>query len=77
MTKTPDDMTSLFETLDAAILKAVLQSRHAYEFAPDSYTYGAMTACLAAQAALGEIAKLSEAIDRERDVELQPEALAS
>ena len=48
-------------SLDKAIGEAVRQSRLAYEFVPDSYTYGSLNACLAAQNALDVIrAHLSE-----------------
>jgi hypothetical protein len=55
------DSPRILASLDAAIREAVLQSRLAYEFSPGSYTYGALSACLAAQDALGEIrSQLSE-----------------
>jgi hypothetical protein len=48
-------------SLDNAIREAVRQSRLAYEFVPDSYTYGSLNACLAAENALDVIrAYLSE-----------------
>jgi len=48
-------------SLDNAIREAVRQSRLAYEFFPDSYTYRSLNACLAAQNALDVIrAHLSE-----------------
>jgi hypothetical protein len=47
--------------LDKGIREAVRQSRLAYEFSPNSYTYGSLNACLAAENALGVIrAYLSE-----------------
>jgi hypothetical protein len=50
--------------LDDAVLNAVRQSRLAYEFSPNSYTYGSFTGCLAAQNTLGMIrARLSMHID--------------
>jgi len=52
----------LLASLEAAIREDVLRSRLAYEFSPGSYTYGALSACLAAQDALGAIrSQLSEA----------------
>jgi hypothetical protein len=42
-------------SLDNAIREAVRQSQLAYEFVPDSYTYGSLNACLAAQNALDVI----------------------
>jgi hypothetical protein len=54
----------LLASLDAAIREAVLQSGLAYEFSPGSYSYGSLTACLAAQDALDAIrSQLSEAAD--------------
>jgi hypothetical protein len=54
----------LLASLDAAIREAVLESRFAYAFSPASYTYGALSACLAAQEAFGVIrSQLSEAAD--------------
>ena len=51
-------------SLDNAIREAVRQSRLAYEFVPDSYTHGSLSACLAAQNALDVIrAHLSEDMD--------------
>lgn len=47
--------------LDNAIREAVRQSRLAYEFSPNSYTHGSLSACLAAENALDVIrAYLSE-----------------
>ncbi len=40
-------------SLDNAIREAVRQSRLAYEFSPNSYTHGSLSACLAAENALG------------------------
>ena len=49
-------------SLDNAIREAVRQSRLAYEFRPNSYTHGSLSACLAAENALGVLrAYLSEA----------------
>jgi hypothetical protein len=39
-------------SLDNAIREAVRQSRLACEFSPNSYTYGSLSACLAAENAL-------------------------
>jgi hypothetical protein len=48
-------------SLDNAIREAVRQSRLAYDFSPNSYTYGSLSAWLAAENALGVIrAQLSE-----------------
>jgi hypothetical protein len=48
-------------SLDTGIREAVRQSRLAYEFSPNSYTYGSLSACLAAENALDVIrAYLSE-----------------
>jgi hypothetical protein len=48
-------------SLDNAISEAVRQSRLAYEFSPNSYTYGSLSACLSAENALDVIrAYLSE-----------------
>jgi hypothetical protein len=48
-------------SLDNAIREAVRQSRLAYEFSANSYTHGSLSACLAAENALGVIrAYLSE-----------------
>jgi hypothetical protein len=47
--------------LDNSIREAVRQSRLAYEFCPNSYTHGSLSACLAAENALEVIrARLSE-----------------
>ena len=51
-------------SLDNAIREAVRQSRLAYDFSPNSYTYGSLSACLAAQNALDVIrAHLSDDTD--------------
>jgi hypothetical protein len=42
-------------SLDDAIREAVHQSRLAYDFYANSYTYGSLSACLAAENALGVI----------------------
>jgi hypothetical protein len=42
-------------SLENAIHEAAKQSRLAYEFSPNSYTYGSLSACLAAQNALDVI----------------------
>jgi hypothetical protein len=48
-------------SLDNAIREAVRQSQLAYKFSPNSYTYGSLSACLAAENALDVIrAYLSE-----------------
>jgi hypothetical protein len=48
-------------SLDNAIREAVRQSRLAYEYCPNSYTYGSVSACLSAENALEVIrAHLSE-----------------
>ena len=48
-------------SLDNAIREAVRQSRLAYEFRPNSYSHGSLSACLAAENALGVIrAQLNE-----------------
>jgi hypothetical protein len=47
--------------LDIGIHEAVRQSRLAYEYCPNSYTHGSLSACLAAENALEVIrANLSE-----------------
>ena len=47
--------------LDNAIREAIRQSRLAYDYCPSSYTYGSLSACLAAENALEVIrAHLSE-----------------
>jgi hypothetical protein len=38
--------------LDNGIREAIRQSRLAYEYCPNSYTYGSLSACLAAENAL-------------------------
>ena len=38
--------------LDKGIREAVRQSRLAYEYSPNSYTHGSLSACLAAENAL-------------------------
>jgi len=51
-------------SLDNGLREAARQSRLAYEFSPNSYTYGSLSACLAAENALGVIrAHLSEDMD--------------
>lgn len=39
--------------LDNGIREAIRQSRLAYEYCPNSYTHGSLSACLAAENALG------------------------
>jgi hypothetical protein len=47
--------------LDTGIREAVCQARLAYEYCPNSYTHGSLSACLAAENALEVIsAHLSE-----------------
>jgi hypothetical protein len=47
--------------LDKAIREAIRQSRLAYDYCPNSYTHGSLSACLAAENALEVIsAHLSE-----------------
>jgi hypothetical protein len=54
-------------SLDNAIREAVRQSRLAYEFYPNSYTHGSLSACLAADNALGVIrAHLEDAVSSMR-----------
>jgi hypothetical protein len=51
-------------SLDNAIREALRQSQLAYKFSPNSYTYGSLSACLAAENALDVIrAYLSEDTD--------------
>jgi hypothetical protein len=42
-------------SLENAILEAVRQSRLAYEYSANSYTYGSLSACRAAENALGVV----------------------
>ncbi|MET4345587.1 hypothetical protein ABIC08_006890 [Bradyrhizobium sp. RT9b] len=49
MTSSPERALT---SLDNAIREAVRQSRLAYEFRPNSYTRGSLSACLAAENAL-------------------------
>ncbi|MBR1155248.1 hypothetical protein [Bradyrhizobium sp. JYMT SZCCT0428] len=42
-------------SLDNAMREAIRQSRLAYEYYPNSYTYGSLNACLAALNALNAI----------------------
>jgi hypothetical protein len=44
-----------YSSLVNAISESVRQSKLAYTFKPDSYTYGALSACLAAQSALDSL----------------------
>jgi hypothetical protein len=45
-----------FRDLRRVLGEAVDQAKLAYEFSPNSYSYGALSACLAAEAALGVLA---------------------
>jgi hypothetical protein len=52
-------------SLDNAISEAVRQSQLAYEFSPNSYTHGSLSACLRAENAMGVIrAYLSDEWER-------------
>ena len=53
-----------FRDLRRILRSAVDQARLGYEFSPNSYSYGALSACLAAEAAL---AVLSDALAEDRD----------
>lgn len=50
--------------LAAHLRAAVDQAKLGYEFSPNSYSYGALSACLVAEAAL---AVLSDALAEDRD----------
>jgi hypothetical protein len=51
----PTNRHRALTSLDTAIREAVRQSRLAYEFCPDSYTHGSLSACLAAENALAAL----------------------
>jgi hypothetical protein len=46
-----------FRDLQRILREAVDQAKVGYEFSPSSYSYGALSACLAAEAALGVLAE--------------------
>ena len=53
-----------FRDLTRILRQAVDQAKLGYEFSQNSYSYGALSACLAAEAAL---AVLSDALAEDRD----------
>jgi hypothetical protein len=54
----------------AEIKKAIAEAKAAYQFVPNTYTFGALSACLAAEQAL---AVLSDALsEEERGQEARP-----
>ena len=49
------------------IRKAIAEAKAAYEFVPNSYSYGALNACLAAEAALAVLADSLSILEAEHD----------
>ena len=51
----------------AELRSAVREAKLGYAFSPNSYSYGALSACLAAEAALGVLAASLSILEAEHD----------
>ena len=59
---TADPTLQAYRALCVHVSQALDQAKLAYEFSPNSYSYGALSACLAAEQALGVLcANLADA----------------
>jgi hypothetical protein len=60
-------VTKAARRAQADIQTAVEQARLGYEFSPNSYSYSALSSCLAAEAALGVLADSLSILEAEHD----------